>query len=144
MGKKDSRRRFSEAIDPRFTGTFKNEENKPSVFSQHKKSQKKIDRKSEDIFSKKLFDYIDSQIEEVEIPIKRMDLLQFQIDDIHLLPGLPVMCEKVSSITEKINKKKETPSKKKRKKEKYIEKDIFKQVVVTTDFLKRQAEMFNS
>ncbi|GFU43095.1 hypothetical protein TNCV_109171 [Trichonephila clavipes] len=144
MGKKNSRRRFSEAIDPRFTGIFKNEENKPSVLSQHRKSQKKIDHKSEDILSKKLFDYIDSQIEEVEIPIERMDLLQFQIDDIHLLPGLPVMCEKVSSIPEKTDKKKETPPKKKRKKEKYIEKDIFKQVAVTTDFLKRQAEIFNS
>ncbi|GFR01390.1 uncharacterized protein TNCT_596221 [Trichonephila clavata] len=144
MGKKDSRSRFSEAIDPRFTGIFKKEEKKHSVFSQHGKSQKNIDHESQDIFSKKLFDYIDSQIKEVEVPIEGMDLLQFQIDDIHLLPGLPIMCENVSSTSKKTDNKKEIPSKKKRKNKEYIEKDLFKQVAVTTDFLKRQAEILNS
>ncbi|GFU22068.1 uncharacterized protein NPIL_298851 [Nephila pilipes] len=135
MGKKESRRKFSEAIDPRFTGMF---ENNSCKLSQNKnRSQKDKDKGFRDVLSKKLFDYADSKIK-VKMPVEENDLLQFQIDDIRLLPNLPIMTENVST-PDKIE-----PPKKKRKKKEYSEEDLFKQVAVTADVIKRQAEIFNS
>ncbi|CAL1290709.1 unnamed protein product [Larinioides sclopetarius] len=140
--KKESRSKFAEAIDPRFTGIFKdskieNRDSQNSVLQVKQVSDN--DKGFRDFLSRKLFEYLESHIKEVKKPPEMDDLIQFEIDDVRLLPGSPILSEDqpVGSVVT-------VPPKKKRKKEKKNEKELFKQVAVTPDFLKQQARIFNS
>ncbi|GBN81671.1 hypothetical protein AVEN_123536-1 [Araneus ventricosus] len=144
MGKKkDSRSKFAEAIDPRFTGIFKdpnkeNDESQNGSVSQEKRVSDN-DKGFRDFLSKKLFEYLESHIKEVKKPPETDDLIQFEIDDVRLLPGSPILSEdQLVSTVETV------PPKKKRKKEKKNEKELFQQVAVTADFIKQQSKVFNS
>ncbi|KAF8763331.1 uncharacterized protein LOC129977868 [Argiope bruennichi] len=144
MGKKkDSRSKFAAAIDPRFTGIFKDPSKENDISRNGSISQEKQasdnDKGFRDFLSKKLFEYLESNIKEVEVPQEKDDFIQFEIDDVRLLPGFPVLSE-----DQLITSVETAPPKKKRKKEKRDEKDLFKQVAVTADFIKQQAKIFNS
>ncbi|GIX77829.1 hypothetical protein CEXT_208421 [Caerostris extrusa] len=127
MGKKsNTKSKFAEAIDPRFTGLFKNsssnENDSNHILENESDIQEGIqmfdqDLGFQDFLSKKLFEYLDRSIKEIEVegPFQENHIIQHETGDISYLPTSDILSEVLPSTCVEPTIK---PKKKKKKKKK--------------------------
>ncbi|KAG8191251.1 hypothetical protein JTE90_003263 [Oedothorax gibbosus] len=89
---------------------------------------------------KRWYDYMESKVEYVVLPPEQQrNKWEFpEIKEVELLPGIPIIPNKEEKDGQ------EAPPKKKRKKEKKKEKECFKEVAVTAEWLEKQAKLYIS
>ncbi|XP_015919104.2 uncharacterized protein [Parasteatoda tepidariorum] len=91
--------------------------------------------------SDKLFEFIESQIEEVEVQDSDSELFHFEVGDVSLFPGSPILKDEL--IPPSVSNK-HPPSKKKKKIDKDLEKERIKEAAVSVDWIRQQAKLFTS
>lgn len=150
MGKRKrdaSTNQFKECIDPRFSGMFKSgstEKNKNPLNNALENVSQPVYQNDNSGFqtyvSAKLSDYLDKNIKEVDRPVVENDIFRNKIEGIHLFSESNMITELQLPIESVIKK----PKKKKRNKDKSCKNESLKDVIVTVDWIKRQAQILNS